>query len=260
MEVLIWTKRKLSFIIENSKINKGENEIMPYCPKCDMEFIEGITVCSDCGEPLVESKEAAAAMKKQEQEIEAARQAAEESGEWAVNPDGYNNTDADKGTPPPVARVYVTKARQYDDLKSSATAFFLIGGIMVVGSILCWLSLIKLPFAGNSRMLSQGVMTVLGLVFLYIGFTSDKSAKVVHDQIGKEEMATWQLVEWFAGSYSADELDQRIVQDYGELSPEEHSLKRFGLIEDILITNHDIANQSYVDSLVEEIYTKVFPD
>ena len=41
---------------------------MPYCPKCDMEFIDGITVCSDCGGPLEESKEAALAKKRQEQE------------------------------------------------------------------------------------------------------------------------------------------------------------------------------------------------
>lgn len=39
---------------------------MPYCPKCDMEFVEGIKVCSDCGGPLVESKEVAEAMKKEE--------------------------------------------------------------------------------------------------------------------------------------------------------------------------------------------------
>ena len=30
-----------------------------YCPKCDMEFVDGITVCTDCGGPLVESEEAA---------------------------------------------------------------------------------------------------------------------------------------------------------------------------------------------------------
>ncbi len=36
---------------------------MPYCPKCDMEFVDGITVCTDCGGPLVESEEAAKAMK-----------------------------------------------------------------------------------------------------------------------------------------------------------------------------------------------------
>ena len=31
---------------------------MPYCPKCDMEFVKGITTCTDCGAPLAESREA----------------------------------------------------------------------------------------------------------------------------------------------------------------------------------------------------------
>lgn len=41
---------------------------MPYCPKCDMEFVEGVTVCTDCGGPLVESREAAQAQKAAEKE------------------------------------------------------------------------------------------------------------------------------------------------------------------------------------------------
>ena len=48
---------------------------MPYCPKCDMEFVDGITTCSDCGGDLVESQEAyEAAMreKKKQQQIDAA--------------------------------------------------------------------------------------------------------------------------------------------------------------------------------------------
>ncbi len=41
---------------------------MGYCPKCDMEFVDGITICTDCGGPLVESEEVAIAMKRKEQE------------------------------------------------------------------------------------------------------------------------------------------------------------------------------------------------
>ena len=49
---------------------------MPYCPKCDMEFVDGITTCTDCGGPLVGSKEEAEAMKKEAME-EARKKAAE---------------------------------------------------------------------------------------------------------------------------------------------------------------------------------------
>ena len=50
---------------------------MPYCPKCDMEFIEGITVCSDCGGPLYESEEAYKAIEKEETAKRLAEQAAQ---------------------------------------------------------------------------------------------------------------------------------------------------------------------------------------
>ena len=52
-------------------------QIMPYCPKCDMEFVEGIKICSDCGGPLVESKEVADAMKQKEKEEQLAVMAQE---------------------------------------------------------------------------------------------------------------------------------------------------------------------------------------
>lgn len=41
---------------------------MPYCPKCDMEFVDGMTVCTDCGGPLVSSKEEAQAIARKEAE------------------------------------------------------------------------------------------------------------------------------------------------------------------------------------------------
>lgn len=30
---------------------------MPYCPKCNQEFVEGVTICTDCGTPLADTEE-----------------------------------------------------------------------------------------------------------------------------------------------------------------------------------------------------------
>lgn len=243
---------------------------MPYCPKCDMEFVDGITVCSDCGGPLVESKEAAIAMQLQQEEEAAARRAAEiASLEEAMREEIEN---AGQGGGPdilagraPVVRpeethVYVKKSQQYDDLKSSASAFLIVGGCLLVFSVLCWANVIPLPMMGLSRMISQSVMTVLGVLSLVIAFRSMGTAKKVQEQVGEEEKTTKELVDWFLEQYSGDGLDRQLQGEFSQLGPEELSLKRFELIQDILVTHHDLADPSYVDLLTEEIYGKLYED
>ena len=38
---------------------------MPYCPKCDMEFVEGVSFCSDCKGPLLSSPQEAKALQEE---------------------------------------------------------------------------------------------------------------------------------------------------------------------------------------------------
>ncbi|MDO4267630.1 MAG: hypothetical protein Q4C73_04075 [Eubacteriales bacterium] len=253
---------------------------MPYCPKCDMEFVEGITVCSDCGGPLEASKEAAAEKKKKEQEELLAGQQAEfeammadGAGEVPAE-DSYSSTDptgsdelrpaaaygALKSARPPRAHVYVKKSQQYDDLKSSVSAFLLVGGILTLAALACWTGILSIPMAGISGIIMKSLLTVMGLGSLYIAYTSSQSAKKVAAQAAEEEQATAQLIDWFISSYTGEALDQQISSESGDMSPEELSLKRFDLIQDLIITNHDIADQAYVDLLAEEIYGKLYQD
>lgn len=237
---------------------------MPYCPKCDMEFVEGITVCSDCGGPLAESKEAADAIKKQQQEEYLAQKQTEYEtmmAEWEEkNCEGAEEETAKPQPYVPNTRVYVKKSQQYDDLKSSASAFFLVGGAMCIASLLCWTNVISLPLSGSSRLLTQGVITIMGIGCMIVAIRSLQSAKTVKNQVNEEESATESLIQWFCSSYSGEELDRQLSNESMDLSPEELSLKRFSLIQDILITNHDLADQSYVDMLSEEIYSKLYEE
>lgn len=265
---------------------------MPYCPKCDMEFIKGMTTCTDCGGPLVESKEVADAMKQKEKEEALARQRAEyeamqaalmdEEGGSDGTGDMFELSEDDELSPaapygdtpglrealrqqndtirPERVHVYVKKSQQYDDLKSSATAFLLVGGVLFIFSLLCWTGIVPLPMAGVSGIISRSVMTLLGLGALVVAWHSSSSAKKVKGEIADEEAVTRQLTDWFMASYTGEHLDAQLLSESGELSPEELSLKRFELIQDLIVTNHDITDQAYVDALAEDIYSKLYED
>ena len=230
---------------------------MPYCPKCDMEFVDGVTVCSDCGGPLAATKEEAMALKEQQKEEALAKQREEMEAFLRLSEEGAEQPEK---PPAPPAGVYVKKADRYEDLKSSASAFLLVGGCLVIFSGLCWTGILNLPMAGVSKLLFQGVLSAMGIGSILVAINTSKSAKGMASQIDEENRATEQLIQWFVSSYTADELDRQLAAQLGELGPEELSLKRFELIQDIIITNHDIADQAYVDSLSEEIYAKVFEE
>lgn len=126
---------------------------MPYCPKCDMEFVDGITTCSDCGGPLVASKEEADRLKREEQLKRQKEQqnltqemlSMEMNGADADSFSGYasedfhnlaNSDDPDvstkgsRSTDPASAlsfkqqsTAYVDKGQKYEDLRSSCLRF-----------------------------------------------------------------------------------------------------------------------------------------
>lgn len=249
---------------------------MPYCPKCDMEFIDGITICSDCGGPLAESKEACEALKKKTEEEALARMKSQydamaeytqaESHQPAAQSGILKDSQAieefqtpleEKSSPKSSpASLYIKKSQQYDDLKSSGWAFLLTGGALSVFAALCWLNILPIHLG----IISKSAITAFGIGSLVVSLKTFQGAKAVRGQIHEEEEKSQQLTDWFLSSYTGTRLDEQLFSEFGELLPEELSLKRFGLIQDILITSYDLHDQSYVDLLADEIYERMYHD
>ena len=223
---------------------------MPYCPKCDMEFVEGITVCSDCGGPLVESEEAAKALKAQEEQ-------ASQQQEWDTDP-GATQVDQIEKLGRSYSAIYKKKSQKYEDLKSSASAFIMVGVVLLVFSLLCWLKIINLPMEGVSKLLFQTVLTVMGIGAVAVAASSANAAKGMSSQIEEENQNTAELIGWFTEAFTADAIDQKILEENGELSPEEQSLKRYEYIQDLLTTHKDLPDEAFVESISEDIYEKMF--
>ncbi|MBQ1189831.1 MAG: hypothetical protein IIX57_05415 [Lachnospiraceae bacterium] len=237
---------------------------MPYCPKCDMEFVEGITKCSDCGGPLFESKEAAEEMYKRAQaqyneqmkkqyEMMMAEQMKQEAlaKEAAAEGKVAQPRRASSGT-------FVDKGQKYEDMASSASAFLIVGVVTTAALILSITGLINLPFYGVMKLIIYGMLAFMAIGSFVVAVSSKKSAAVLKTEISSEKDQTKEIIEWFVESYTPDDIDRRILFTESGLSPEEMSLRRFEWIQELLIIGKDLPDQAYVDMLCDEIYSRLF--
>lgn len=258
---------------------------MPYCPKCDMEFVEGVQVCSDCRGPLLASPEEAEALKKEAEQkaMEEFLARAKEEGfsleneGFSLENEGFSETseygDSDSaggssaaeppGTEKKTSRqpssVYVKKSERYQDMKSSASAFLLIGCVAALLSGLIFAGIV--PIAGASKISFGGILGVMGIACLAVCLKTNKEAAGMKAEAARENQETQELISWFLQAHSSEELDGQLAREQGDeqnLTPEELSLKRFSLIQDYLITEKDLPDPAYVEALSEEIYSRMF--
>lgn len=235
---------------------------MPYCPKCDMEFIEGITVCSDCGGPLAESKEAW-----EEQLLQNAPAPEIESEDSFPFPEEALSSEESFAAreisrkasgAPAITSVFVPARQKAEELHSSRSAFLLVGTIGTMASVLFWTGIIRLPMAGGSRLLFQGVVTAISLGCLLIALKTSHSIRQAEEKAAAEETRTAEIIQWFLSRWDKAALDQTLQTEESGLGSAELDLKRYSLIQDLLITGQDLPDPSYADYLTEEIYTRLY--
>ena len=70
-------------------------------------------------------------------------------------------------------------------------------------------------------------------------------------------------MEQFLAAHPAAHIDRQLAQEAAltgdsEDTAEELSLKRYGLIQDLLVKENDLPDPAYVDALAEEIYDRLF--
>lgn len=161
---------------------------------------------------------------------------------------------------PSAPRTYIRKTQQYEDLKSSATAFFLVSALLLLTALLCRTGLIRLPAAPGPRLLIQLTLTLTGIATLAIAAAFTRSAKTLAPQAAQETQATQELIQWFLTNHTAQTLDLQLTQEapVQDLTPEEQTLKRLELIQDIYTINFDITEEGYTDILSEETYSKIY--
>ena len=202
-----------------------------WCPKCKYEYREGIKVCADCGCELVESLDDVKDDKEENNEVmyESFNEENEygdlenfntDSSSLDVNESGpeiseTNDIESDasvisdeseddrKDTEP----AYVPKRARYEDNKSSAYTFFLVGGVGAVLVMLHIAGVFDFNLSSTSKILVNTVMGALFVIFIIVGIVSAKNSAKYKKEALEEEAFTEHIKSFIHELYTPDGID-----------------------------------------------------
>lgn len=259
---------------------------MPWCPKCKNEYYEGIKVCADCGEELVDSLEEWEKAEREAREAERQAQIAaikemmqeeaddddaddvlkDTEGETETPENGDSEaagmrTEAKKRTEEISRGVYQNYEEKAADNKSSAYSLLIIGAAGAVIILLALFDVISLPLNSSTKYVTLGMMEAMFVFFVVMGVVSMKNAGKYAKKAESEKELTKELEKWFVEYVTAEKIDDDLfTEEEADFSEEQKYFKRFDRMKELLSERFLNLNEGYVDRFLDKHYQDIFGD
>lgn len=146
---------------------------------------------------------------------------------------------------------------KYNDLHSSSVCLLFVGVLGIIYVILDYLKVLPFTFNSNGNFMFYIVMGALFVIFIIMGLYTAKSAKKVKDSIADEESNTDSIVTWAIESLT-DKIIDSTIEDIDDCTDEEKYLLRAEALATLITNEFEIDDDSYINSLIEEIYPELF--
>ena len=243
-----------------------------WCPKCKNEYREGITVCADCGCELVEdlssvndlsdadsdsTENGYAENEFADSSFTESESADSESENINENADG-SETSVQK-SPESATAAYVTKRTKYEDNKSSALTFLLIGGVGVVLVILHITGVINFNLSTFSKLLTNIVMGAMFIIFLIVGAVSAKNCTRYKREAAEEEAFTGQICSLFHELYTSEGIDNACAVNEQMNSYDLWNL-RYPYIENQISGEYPELADDYLEYVTDKLYNEMYEE
>ena len=231
---------------------------MPWCPKCETEYREGILTCADCGSTLVENLN----FKTREPIIEPTFLSSEDT---AVNEMTEEEALAflEESKKEALERrkrleegpgLYIESSKKAQEFKSGGLSLLFVGGLGFVCILLILFGIIPLHMNLFSKYLIIGVMGTLFILFIVMGFLSVKSYKKFELKASEEDTLTQNLTSWVKENLHKDQIDA----DIEDASEELLYFLRTEKMKEMITHKFLNLDAAFLDSFIDDIYPEIF--
>ncbi len=158
---------------------------------------------------------------------------------------------------------YIDSKSKYEENSSTASAFLLVGSVLLVFAILCQFSIVPIRINFSTQPVMMSGFFALGIVFILIGIYSMQRAKSFKGKIETEQSQSEAFDAWFLEHYNGEQVDEfarRTTDDFDGTAQEEKILIRYAVIADLIRAQYPETSEDHLDYLTEKMYDRLFDE